>query len=902
MKDISTFQRFFFTLFFWGLYCYSFAQIIDIDYGQYLDGIVSNPSSTVSFNTPMAQEGDVLLVRVSSIGLKLRLELFSPSGELIQPVVDGAFNKPLTLIHKVETGEAGIYKIIISNTGIWDGNFCISLNRMNNSPVSEFLNCNTSLENTLDCRGDVRAFRFFVSEGSISRITLAEPVFAPEVWLTDFHGNILRHETKGFSQTLILDAIEADTTACFNVFVTDSEGFWDNDFSISHTLIFGECAAPVIGLSPTSGTICEGEDITMEVITSFSEAQYLWTGPNSFTSTDSIVNFLNASPAISGTYTVRVTAPDMCESVISETITVNHLPTATASITVDTVCAGESFEFDVATNASLYEWNGPDGYSSAKRSPTITTSDTSSTELRIYTVTVTNSVTGCTNTSSIDVQIFAKPTATISSPTSETVCTSSTLFLDVTTDADVQNTTFQWNGPNGFSSSLKNPSIPNVSSLNSGTYSVTVTNENDCTTITSKTITVLSLPSVNISVTPSNREVCMGKSFTIDVTTNAQNQNPTFLWTGPNGFSSTSQTVNLIANSLIQSGIYTVVVTNGVTGCTNNDIDSIHVNSLPTVGLTSTPSNAEVCFGDNVLLCLNTTDADNPTYHWSGPNGYSSTSQCVPFNDPNQSGVYQACVIDGNTQCSSDTINKTVTVHPEIFVDILSVPDNGVACLGDEFTLCASSNASYCYSWSGPNGFVDSSMCISTSLPMSMNAPYQVTVCDSYGCTGSNGISMNIVEVSLSVSTTGNNIEATALGGTSPYTYTISPGGQSNTTGTFSNLQPGTYTVSVSDSDGCGDLESGILIIPDNTVDPVKEWGISISPNPSNGLFAITAKNPITADLVLTLFDGNGTRLRDLTVNGSNQQLDFSDLPAGIYILRVSDERNVGAMRLVILK
>ena len=67
-----------------------------------------------------------------------------------------------------------------------------------------------------------------------------------------------------------------------------------------------------------------------------SNASFLWTGPNGFNSTDSIVNFSSANVANSGNYTCSITEGN-CTSSDSITVVVNPLPNVTLNI-ADTVC------------------------------------------------------------------------------------------------------------------------------------------------------------------------------------------------------------------------------------------------------------------------------------------------------------------------------------------------------------------------------------------------------------------------------------------------------------------------------------------------------------------------------------------------------------------------------------
>jgi gliding motility-associated-like protein len=93
------------------------------------------------------------------------------------------------------------------------------------------------------------------------------------------------------------------------------------------------------------------------------------------------------------------------------------------------------------------------------------------------------------------------PTVTSNSP----VCENSTLNLTCS-----EGVSWEWSGPNGFSSTEQNPTIPNVSLLANGTYTVTITDANNCTE--TRTVDV----QISVIVTPlfnASSPVCSGTTI-----------------------------------------------------------------------------------------------------------------------------------------------------------------------------------------------------------------------------------------------------------------------------------------------------------------------------------------------------------------------------------------------------
>jgi hypothetical protein len=84
-------------------------------------------------------------------------------------------------------------------------------------------------------------------------------------------------------------------------------------------------------------------------------------------------------------------------------------------------------------------------------------------------------------------------------------------------------------------------------------------------------------------------------------------------------------------------------------------------------------------------------------------------------------------------------------------------------------------------------------------------------------------------------------------------------------------------------------------------VEPSEEWGLTVSPNPGAGLFVITM-NSAPETLRAEVFDASGRIIRslDFTPGGGtfSTTIDIRELPNGTYILRLSDGKQWGGVRL----
>ena len=238
------------------------------------------------------------------------------------------------------------------------------------------------------------------------------------------------------------------------------------------------------------------------------------------------------------------------------------------------------------------------------------------------------------------------------------VCNGGTLNLSVTVDSIDANTTYAWTGPNGFSSTLQNPSIPNMGTAQSGEYSVVVT-IGDCYT-GPITATVNAL---NPTVLPTvNSPVCAGS--TIDFVTAAVQVSPAtiFTWTGPNGFTGSGQLLSIPNATVDMSGSYTVVANDA--GCLSQPA-SVSVLVSGIAAQASPPQ--EVCAGaTSASVSVSAQDGIAPyTYLWSSGEIDSLLTEVG-------NGSYQVTVTDA-ANCTA-TAAATVTVFPPLACSVCLPP------------------------------------------------------------------------------------------------------------------------------------------------------------------------------------------------------------------------------------
>jgi hypothetical protein len=543
--------------------------------------------------------------------------------------------------------------------------------------------------------------------------------------------------------------------------------------SVDTAIVVGDFVAP--DAEATGGVISCAANATQIFGTSNTPGvNYFWTGPGGFTS-----NEQNPQVNTTGSYTLRVTAPNGCTSTDVAQVTPDvGVPNASADGgTLN--CTVTSFTLNggsVTPNVS-FDWNGPGGFNSIEEDPMINAPG-------VYVLTVTNLDNGCTAQASAFVILDdAEPGATAQGST--VTCANPT--RTITGSSPGNNVSWSWAGPNGFSSSSQNPSVTEP-----GLYDLTVTDQgNGCTSVAVAEVLEDKLHPVATAST--DTLTCSRPSVVLNGNANAT---VTYAWTGPNNFSSSAQNP-----STGQPGDYTLIVTaqNGckdtVTTTANQDIAAPDISAAggtvdcnnPTITITGNSVTPGVIFG------------------WVGPNGFTS-----PLANPTigLNGTY-VLTVTGLNGCTS---SATVAVAIDTVTAVLQgAPDDILTCATQNTTIQTTVNipASTLQSlaWTGPGGFVSTDEDPSVTQPGTYNLVARLA----NGCTSQLAVTVNQNILPPNVSATGGTLTCT--------TTSLPLNGGSNTTGaTFdwdgpngfsSNLEDptvdtdGTYLLTVTGPNGC---------------------------------------------------------------------------------------------------
>ena len=536
----------------------------------------------------------------------------------------------------------------------------------------------------------------------------------------------------------------------------------------------------VNGTASISGnlTICNGQSTTLTATLNngVGTVNYSWSGGLGTGSSK------NVSPTANTTYSITATDSQGCTGTASVQVSVNALPSATATSN-SPVCAGGTLNLSANSGMTNYSWTAPNGNTYSTRNPSISSANFS--YGGSYTLLVTNA-NGCTKstTTNVTINVGISPTASNTGP----YCEGQTISLSAT-----GGNTYAWTGPGGFSSSGSSTTRSNASIPMAGTYQVTATQSGTgCSATATTSVSVLSS-----SISASNTgPVCQGEN----VSFSASGGNGTYSWVGPSSFSSSLANPGISNVSTGDEGIYTVS-SNITPSCPVSATTELTVYALPNVTVTDT---IKVCTGDNATLSA----SGGASYRWLGPGGFDQTNSTgtVTVNNVTnaKTGVYTVTLTNASG-CTSTGTTALVISFPS-----LSVSSNSPVCEGENIVLTSSGGISY--SWLGPNGFSSgTSSNTITNATAAKGGDYLLTIENSLGCTATSNVPVNVLLANPTISGTSNVCVGDSIKLNLPHWETYSWTGPSGFTSSVSDPKiasatmsnSGVYSVTVSKSGGC---------------------------------------------------------------------------------------------------
>lgn len=569
-------------------------------------------------------------------------------------------------------------------------------------------------------------------------------------------------------------AITGLTAGTYSVTVTD-----DNSCTKTINNINVTQPAAIDGTISTTSVSCFGGSNGSASVTAIGGVggySYSWspTGGN-----DAIATGLTA-----GTYRVTITDANSCSKTINDILVggPTAILTATPFSQTDILCNGSATGSATVTAVGgtgtyTYAWSPSGGTAATATGLTAGT----------YTVTVTDSK-SCSTTQSFTI---IEPDALVAKPVAQTniACNGGTTgSATVTATGGTGSYTYSWSPSGGTAAT--------ASGLAAGTYTVTVTDKNLCSTTQSFTITQ---PAFGLSATTASTGVsCFGGSNgTASVTVSGGTPNYSYLWEPLGGSTS------FISGR--PAGDYTCTITDA-NGCTL--VKTVEIKSPAAFSATVTQTDVSCNGGSNGSATITATGATAPySYTWLPTGGSDKTATGLAAGD------YTVLVQDANTCVYNVNVKIKQPAALTTSITKTDVLCNGGAT-GTATVVPLGGTKPYSYVWSSGGGNKETATGLKTGY-------YTCTITDARGCFVSASIT---VDEPAALSAATSKIDATCTtsgeasvsvnGGTTPYSYEWSSGQKS---AIATGLAAGNYTCVITDANGCI-ITKNVLINTTNTL------------------------------------------------------------------------------------
>jgi hypothetical protein len=618
---------------------------------------------------------------------------------------------------------------------------------------------------------------------STSSVTVTEPIILVSASIVDSNitcnglsnGGATASSTGGttpytysWSNTATTASITGVIAGTYSVTIMDANGCTSTS-SVTVTEPTVLVATSVVDSNTTCNGLSDG-GATASSTGGTTPYTYAW---NNSATTASITG------VIAGTYSVTITDAHGCTSTNSATVTEPTILISASVVDSNITCNGLSNGGATASSTGgtmpyTYAWSNA-----------ATTASITGVMAGTYSVTTTDA-NGCTSTSSVTV---VEPTILVS-----TSVVDSNITCNGLSDGGASASATGGTAPYTYAWS-NSATTASISGVMAGTYSVTITDANGCTTASSATVTE---PTILVSASTVDSNItCNGLSDGGATASSTGGTMPyTYAW------SNTATTASITG---VIAGTYSVTITDA-NGCT--DSSSVSISEPATLMAANVVDSNISCngFADGGASASATGGTAPYTYAWSNSATTASITGVI-------AGSYSVTVSDANG-CTS-TSSATVT-EPTILVSA-SVVDSNITCngLSDGGATASSTGGTmpYTYAWSNA--------ATTASITGVMAGTYSVTTTDANGCTSTSSVTVVEPTILVSTSVVDSNITcnglsdggatASSTGGTMPYTYAWS---NSATTVSINGVIAGTYSVTITDANGCTDSASTMISEP----------------------------------------------------------------------------------------
>ncbi|MBO0939475.1 PKD domain-containing protein [Fibrella sp. HMF5335] len=521
--------------------------------------------------------------------------------------------------------------------------------------------------------------------------------------------------TGGASGTVNLNAgqpgsvpLSVSVAGSYSVSVTAPNGC----VAVASVVVDSDLTLPNANAGPDKVLNCTLTSVELNGSSTTPGATYLW----SATSGGVIVSGGNtASPTVSagGTYLLTVTAPNGCTATDVVSVSLNNaIPNVSASIDKVLSCtlATVALTGTSSTPGVTYLWTANNGGIIVSGANTATAT-VSAAGTYILTATAPN---GCTALDAATViQDTNVPQITINNdgPVS---CADPVVLISAAASSTA--VTFRWSSGQTVASFT----------AAAGTYSLTVTGSNGCST-TGVTTVLSNTTTPTVSLSSDGPLTCTKTMVTLMAApTNISGSNYSYRWS--TGFAGNSSAPTQ-ATAVDAAGTYSVTVTNS-NGCYATATTSVLSNTVaPTV---SVSLNGPITCARPQATLTATASPAGTTYRWTGPTGTGATGSTLSVGTI---GTYSVVV----TSLNGCTATAAVTVTNDLTTPTALLANNGpLTCVKLSAVVSATVGTvgSYAYQWTSPVGTATTGTASATALtlPATTAGLYSLTIVAPNGC------------------------------------------------------------------------------------------------------------------------------------------------------------------------
>ncbi|MFH1320940.1 MAG: T9SS type A sorting domain-containing protein, partial [Bacteroidota bacterium] len=555
--------------------------------------------------------------------------------------------------------------------------------------------------------------------------------------------------------------------------VTDSTGSTASD-----TVIINEPPLLIIDAITSNPATCNGEcdgDATVTPVGGAPPYFYFWNDPDTQTTA-------TATGLCNGNYAGVVMDANGCFAgdtiIIPEPAVLSLIPGSS-----DATCGNNDGKAWISVTG------GTPSYAYLWDDPLLQTTDTAFNLFAGNYMVIVTDTNGCSDFAFVTVNNPGAPSIIIDSATNISCNGGNDGEIYITVAGGTAPYTYLWSNTD---------TIEDIANLPAGTYTVTVTGSDSCAS--TQSIVLTEPPALILSITVDSNVSCNGFCDGIATVLVSGGTPPyTYLWDDGQP----------IATAMgLCSGTYYVNITDSA-GCIA--VDSATITEPLPLNIVITGTTLSTCFNPNGEACISVTGGTPPyTYVWDDP--AMQTDSCAIMLI---AGEYHLTVTDANGCIVIDTI--IINDIPGPAIDSISTAD--ITCFGacdGSATLTASGGtAPFTYIWKNFSG--DTIGVGSDSISGLCEGTYIATVIDSNSCFTSTAFIINepplLIYTIISLNDASCNgfcdgdVTAMASGGTFPYTY-FWDDSLAQTTATADSLCSGSYSVIISDANGCSVVDS----------------------------------------------------------------------------------------------